>query len=334
MERGATVAAVAYTRSDSILGQRLALTVTPVGAATVHTDGTLTLRHAGTITVHAQLPDGSGVSTTADIAFPPTIVFDLEVDGNRDIYRAALDGGDVARLTTAVGEDVHPTAAGHTVIFTTFRHGQGELYAVPLSGGAERRLTTTPASELEPALSPDGRQLAFVRIVSGVGRIFTSGPDAAGPTPLTTGSSAWPEASPAWGPGGRIVYTSTAAGIAELDTASVSTSPAAIGPLTAANTSAAEVEATWSVDGSRIVFVSNRSGAARLYLLTLGATHITPLAAGEDAAQPAWLPDGRIVFVTFQGTESRLRWLDPSVPGIIHDIPLPGRNPRNPSAVH
>src|SRR6266566_7889058 len=88
---------------------------------------------------------------------PPTIVFDWLRNGNRDIYRAALDGKDTVRLTSDPGDDQHPTERAGTVVFTSYRDGNGELYAVPATGGAERRLTTsTEFNETQPALSPDG----------------------------------------------------------------------------------------------------------------------------------------------------------------------------------
>src|SRR2546428_10093813 len=84
---------------------------------------------------------------------PPVIVFDWLRNGNRDIYRAALDGKDTVRLTSDPGDDQHPTERAGTVVFTSYRDGHAQLYAVPATRGAERRLTTSAANETQPALS-------------------------------------------------------------------------------------------------------------------------------------------------------------------------------------
>lgn len=51
-----------------------------------------------------------------------------------------------------------PSLRGDTLVFVA----EGDLWTVPVSGGAARRLTTHPAQEGQPAISADGRQVAFV----------------------------------------------------------------------------------------------------------------------------------------------------------------------------
>jgi len=75
-------------------------------------------------------------------------------NGNRDIYRAALDGKDTVRLTSDPGDDQHPTERAGTVVFTSYRDGNGELYAVPSIGGGEQRLTTTARAKNRDAEIP------------------------------------------------------------------------------------------------------------------------------------------------------------------------------------
>src|SRR5690349_24727341 len=108
---------------------------------------------------------------------PPVIVFDWLRNGNRDIYRATLDGTDTVRLTSNPGDDQHPTERAGVVVFTSYRDGNGELYTVPSTGGTERRLTNTAANETQPALSPDGRHIAYLSDESGVPRLWLSAAD-------------------------------------------------------------------------------------------------------------------------------------------------------------
>src|SRR5207244_12008562 len=116
-------------------------------------------------------------SEAPNVIAPPVIVFDWLRNGNRDIYRAALDGKDIVRLTSDPGDDQHPTERAGTVVFTSYRDGNGELYAVPSTGGAERRLTNTAANETQPALSPDGRLIADLNDESGVPKLWRGAAD-------------------------------------------------------------------------------------------------------------------------------------------------------------
>jgi len=135
-----------------------------------------------------------------NVTAPPVIVFDWLRNGNRDIYRATLDGTDLVRLTSDPGDDQHPTERGGTVVFTSYRDGNGELYAVPSIGGVERRLTTTAANETQPALSPDGRHIAYLNDESGVPKLWLCAVDGTNPRALTTGFgfAGSIEASPSW----------------------------------------------------------------------------------------------------------------------------------------
>src|SRR5207253_8283754 len=162
---------------------------------------------------------GCTATEAPKVAPPPAIVFDWLRNGNRDIYRAALDGKDTVRLTSDPGDDQHPTERAGTVVFTSYRDGNGELYAVPSTGGAERRLTTTAANETQPALSPDGRHIAYLSDESGVPKLWLCDADGTNPRALTVGFG-FPgsiEASPSWAPSGdRLVFVSTANGHAGL----------------------------------------------------------------------------------------------------------------------
>src|SRR3989441_4332489 len=68
---------------------------------------------------------GCTASEAPNVAAPPAIVFDWLRNGNRDIYRAALDGTDTLRLTSDPGDDQHPTERAGTVVFTSYRDGNG-----------------------------------------------------------------------------------------------------------------------------------------------------------------------------------------------------------------
>lgn len=294
-------------------------------------DGRLHFLAAGPLTLTAEAEVDGQVERgrrTLEIAVPPRVVFDLSVEGNRDIYRITLDGQELTRLSVSDGDDIDPSAASLTeVVFTSFRDGNGELYSVPVT-----RLTQTQDDEIQPALSPDGSRVAYMADPSGVFRLWWAQADGTMQAPLTEGwgSGGSVEASPSWSPSGdAIVFVSTTNGTADIFTVQPGGDPV---PLVVSPD--ANVEPAWSPDGDHVVFASNRVGDTELFLVSLTTEEIVRLTdrVGSDG-EPAWLPDGRIVYTAWVDDTPTLRWLDPASPGETFEIPIGTGSPRRGSGV-
>ena len=146
LERGSVVVVQARSGTDLVPDTSVTWSAQPSDAVQFPAPGRALLARATPVVLTAAKAGATG-SLGFDVAVPPTIVFDLLRDGNRDIYKAALDGGDLARLTTDPADDVRPTAAGATVVFVSYRDGRGALYAVPLAGGPDHRLAVAAGEE-------------------------------------------------------------------------------------------------------------------------------------------------------------------------------------------
>lgn len=307
LERGETVT-VSATRNGAPLSLTgVTVTSDPADAVVALGDGRFRLARAGRVTVRAVQGESRG-SVEVDVAAPPSIVFDLLRSGNRDIWRVALDGEDLVRLTDDPGDDQDPTAAGGRVVFVSYRAGNGELYSVGMGGGVATRLTTTPKAELSPSLRPDNQRLAFTYESGIVAKMWLS--DGSGKN-LQAGAPGFGfdgaiEASPTWAPtGNRLAFVSTAAGSADIYEVTVGGTPTLLignpGP---------DVEPSWSPDGAHLAYVSAVGDDAEIFLYRFAdrATLRVTNRAGTDA-QPTWTADGRLVWTEFTGgNQARLRW--------------------------
>jgi len=344
-ERGLTVHVALQREGDTTVVAATGITATPADAATVSANGDILLTKAGATTIAAKAPDGTSVSLVLNVAVPPLIVFDGRAGGNRDIYKIAIDGSGITRLTTNVADDVYPTSVANSVLFTSFRDGNAELYTVGIDGTTERKRTQTLSGETQAALSPDGKRVTYTSNVSSVNKVWIANIDLASAS-LITGASALsaasfgnafaPEASPSWAPASdKLVFVATAtpSGGAGLFTAAAT---AGVTPVLVpgSGTSVVEVEPSWHKEGALIAYASVVGCATEIFIRDLNTSVTTQIThTGGSNGQPTWLLDGRLVFTTFSGANSTISLVDPALPLVIHPIVTTGLSAEHPAPV-
>lgn len=121
-------------------------------------------------------------------------------EGNYHLWAVAPDGSRLRELTTGFFDDREPEwlPDGSGLVFASDRgnDGQYKLWQFTLASGVYKPLTSGPGAESNPAVSRDGKQLAFVDTA----RVFTVPLE--GGTPTLVG----PGLAPAWAPDGTLVY--------------------------------------------------------------------------------------------------------------------------------
>jgi tricorn protease len=107
------------------------------------------------------------------------------------------------RAEETLGYYRFPAIHGDTVVFAA----EGDLWRVDRKGGVATRLTTHPAEESNPAISPDGRTIAFSAAYEGPTEVYTMPIDGGLPVRRTfEGEGRSGAMVVGWTPTGEILY--------------------------------------------------------------------------------------------------------------------------------
>jgi Tol biopolymer transport system component len=231
------------------------------------------------------------------------------VDGTNPVSVNVAAGADApVTFTVTCGEPV-PSA----IAFASTRSGTFNIYTILEDGSGLHQLTSdvAPDNSLFPAWSPDGSKIAFSstreRTSTDPGLdIWVMNADGSNQTRLTDAAGQNGRAS--WSPdGSKIAYASIVTLVVGSDTTQV-------GEIWVMNADGSNETAltsdgafasspSWSPDGSKIVFQSNRDGTDQLYVMNADGSGITRLTNGAWGDQvPAWSPDGSKI--AFQSTRA------------------------------
>ena len=183
-------------------------------------------------------------------------VGDTEADHVEQL--AIVRGAAVERLGPTAQMIRNPTVGGDAVVFESNRASFRDLYAVT-AAGAVRRLTDDAAGNFEPAVSPDGAQVAFASSRDGNAELYLQ-PLTGGPARRLTDASRddW---GPSWSPDGtRLAFVRTAGGVATVVVGDVATR--AVRTITPDG--AADAAAAWSPDGAALVVLRRRGGVGEV----------------------------------------------------------------------
>ncbi|HZF30119.1 MAG TPA: S41 family peptidase [Gammaproteobacteria bacterium] len=195
----------------------------------------------------------------------------------------------------------YPALHGTTIVFAA----EGDLWTVPVAGGVARRLTTHPGEESHPAISPDGKTVAFTATYEGPAELYTM--PLAGGLPARLTFDADESTSLGWTRDGRILYTTNHySTLPDLQLVALDPRDGARERIPLSQAS----EASFDASGKSLFFVRPAfhrnvtkrytGGTARkIWRYDQGAPDAVPLTAGYDGESHtpmAW--NGRVYFIT------------------------------------
>ena len=184
-----------------------------------------------------------------------------------------------------------------TIILALDEGGNTHLFAYQPQSLPLTRLTGGPWDDITPALSPDGRSVAFASNRNGYWDLYLLNLQDGSLTRLT--DSLEYDGAPSWSPDGIWLayetYHPDQGGNLEIFIRPVSGSQA---PIRLTNHPAADYAPAWSPMGRQIVFVSTRSGEPEIWLSDLDkAGDLENISRNENAQEnhPTWSPDGTLL---------------------------------------
>lgn len=200
----------------------------------------------------------------------------------------------------------------NAIVFTSEQFGLPEIMAMRPDGSRRERLTFDQTSYSAPVVSPDGQSIAVAAYIGGGWKGIYLLDRFGKNIKKLVGNSNF-DGTPAWSPDGtKIAFRSTLPGpsgdygrifIVNRD----GTGLRQVSPEVAATDYKYDDGASWSPDGSRLVFA--RSGV--LYLINADGTGLT--STGVSGSSPSWSPDGtQIAYETINGGAGGLFVMDAS----------------------
>ena len=180
--------------------------------------------------------------------------------------------------------------------------GSADLFAIAPDGSAEHPVMEGPTSEQTPAVSPDGKRIAYVASEEGNdsgNALYVSNSDGSRVRMLLGGHGWkwWPSWSPDgtqlvfhnWNPDGSVstiqVIGASGKGLRSIGSPGYNWAPA------------------WSPDGKWIAFTSYSARGSNIFLMSPDGQRMKRLASGDISAfRVAWSPDGR--WLAFGGWKS------------------------------
>jgi Tol biopolymer transport system component/tRNA A-37 threonylcarbamoyl transferase component Bud32 len=163
----------AHTISLTPAGDKLAYSefthTANIWSVRIPKDGPVSIAEAQPVTTGNQTIEGIAVSRDGK-----WLAYDSNLNGNQDIYKMPVGGGEPEQLTSDPSDDFLPAWSpdGREIAFYYWKNGNRDLTLMMADGSRFQELTHDPASESYPDWSPDGLRLVYTSEQTGRGELF------------------------------------------------------------------------------------------------------------------------------------------------------------------
>jgi eukaryotic-like serine/threonine-protein kinase len=272
--------------------------------------GTVTEAEARQITTGTQHIEGVAVSRDGQ-----WLAFDSDRQGNPDIYRMPIAGGEPQQVTSDPSFDFIPSWSpdGKQIVFQSWRNETRDVFVVNASGGNEQLVAGGPAMEMYADWSADGRSVVFYSDRTGQLQLYsvTRGADGKWQQPRQLSHEGGN--NPRWSPDGRaIVYLSNRG--METISPDGGAPHALVTEQNAPPGMEAPVFAVWSPDSRTIYFKAAIEGHAAFWAIPAAGGKPRLLVRFENpafaSARQEFATDGKRLYFTADDRQSDIKVME------------------------
>jgi Tol biopolymer transport system component len=223
------------------------------------------------------------------------IAFQSKLDGDYDIYVMDFNSRQITPLTSNTVFDSSPAWSpdGRLIAFHSNSDGDRDIYLMDEKGNIQKNLTVNENMEdYSPTWSPNGTKIAFYSNRDYTNEIYVMNVDGNNAQRLTYNGGE----NPAWSPDGtKIAFASCEDELDDIKKkcdiytieADGSKSPVCL----VCDKSFSDMRPTWSPDGTKITFYSNRRGTWDIYVMDADGSNIESLTNHPEwDGIPSWQP--------------------------------------------
>ena len=236
-------------------------------------------------------------------------VYDVRSTSNQavvgKVYRGAPTDAQVRKFAHQFADEIisrlsagTPGIASTQIAFVSSRTGTKEIWVMDYDGANQHPLTSLRTISLTPRWSPDASRIAFTCFEAGPTRVvspqicmYSVDANKVVSFPRFRGSNS----APAWSPdGSQIMFSSSMLSNPELFVTDANGGR----PKRITFSSGASTSPAWNPKtGQSVVFVSDRGGIPKLYMMNADGTNTTELDLPDKGylIDPAWSPNGQMV---------------------------------------
>jgi TolB protein len=226
-----------------------------------------------------------------------------------EVWLCDADGANPRQVTQENSYCLSPSfIKSDQFFYTSEKSGQTKIYRASLSNPKGELLVELRGNQALPALSKNGKQIAFITDVAGRPDLFIQNLDSHGKARQLFSAPRATQASPAFSPDGKqLAFVSDKDGPPRIYVMSltdpkttVKTHPKLLTKKNRENTSP-----SWSPDGKKLAYSAKVDGVRQIWIYDFLTDEETPLTTGpENKENPSWAPDS---FHLVYNTESEER---------------------------